>query len=180
MFNCFFCNRLLLPTVVSFFLGFSLLAKVTPSYGKDLRVGFVDIQAAVANTKEWKKEFISFKTKFKREKEAISKREDQLKKKIEDLNKQSMVLNPELKKKKEDDVLKKKREFERYVQDKNEEFAKKEKEITNKILKKMVGVVEKIGKEKKFTIILEKKLGLYFDKSIDLTKLATLTYDKTK
>ena len=44
-----------------------------------------------------------------------------------------MVLNAELKKKKEDDVLKKKREFERYVQDKNEEFAKTEKEITNKI-----------------------------------------------
>ena len=100
--------------------------------------------------------------------------------KIEDLSKQSMVLNPELKKKKEEDVLKKKREFERYVQDKNEEFAKKEKEITNKILKQMIEVIKKIGKEKRFTIILEKKVGLYFDESVDLTTLATLTYDKTK
>ena len=179
MSNCFFRQRILI-TLFYFFAVFFLLAQSTPGYGKDLRVGFVDIQLAVANTKEWKKEFISFKTKFEREKESISKREEQLKKKIQDLNKQSMVLNPELKKKKEDDVLKKKREFERYVQDKNEDFAKKEKEITNKILKKMVGVVEKIGKEKKFTIILEKKLGLYFDKSIELTTLATLTYDKTK
>ena len=108
MFNCFFCNRLLLPTVVSFFLGFSLLAQVTPSYGKDLRVGLVDIQAAVANTKEWKKEFISFKTKFTREQDSIAKRETQLKKKIGDLNKQSMVLNPELKKKKDTSQNKKK------------------------------------------------------------------------
>ena len=179
MFNSFFRKRLL-STILSFLVGFGLLAQATPGYGKDLRVGFIDIQVAVANTKEWKKEFISFKTKFKREKEAISKREDQLKKKIEDLNKQSMVLNPELKKKKEDDVLKKKREFERYVQDKNEEFAKTEKEITNKILKKMIKVVQGIGKQKKFTIILEKKVALYFDKSVDLTGLATLTYDKTK
>ena len=180
MFNYFFQQRWFLPAMFSFFIGLYLLGKPVPSYGKDLRVGFIDIQVAVSNTKEWKKEFMSFKTKFKREKESISKREQRLKKKIEDLDKQSMVLNPELKKKKEEDVLKKKREFERYVQDKNEDFAKKEKEITNKILKKMVGVVEKIGKEKKFTIILEKKLGLYFDDSIDLTKLATLTFDKTK
>ena len=91
-----------------------------------------------------------------------------------------MVLNPQLKKKKEDDVLKKKREFERYVQDKNEEFAKNEKEITNKILIKMMEVIKKIGKDKRFTMILEKKIGLYFDNSIDLTALATLTYDKKK
>ena len=179
MFNCFFRPRLL-STMFSFFVGFSLLAQATPSYGKDLRIGFIDLQVAVANTKEWKKEFVSFKAKFKREKESIAKKEVQLKKKIEDLSKQSMVLNPELKKKKEEDVLKKKREFERYVQDKNEEFAKKEKEITNKILKKMIEVIKKIGKEKRFTIILEKKVGLYFDKSVDLTTLATLTYDKTK
>ncbi|HIB43678.1 MAG TPA: OmpH family outer membrane protein, partial [Nitrospina sp.] len=33
---------------------------------------------------------------------------------------------------------------------------------------------------KKFTMILEKKGGLYFDQSVDLTTLATKTYDKTK
>ncbi len=75
---------------------------------------------------------------------------------------------------------KKKREYERYVQDKNEEFAKKEKEITNKILNKMVEVVHKLGKEKNFTVILEKKVGLYFDESADLTAVATRAYNKLK
>ena len=178
MFNCFFRHRFLV-FVFSLFVGLFSFVQATPSYAKDLRVGFIDIQAAVSNTKEWKKEFISFKTKFRREKDSISKREEQIKKKIGDLNKQSMVLNPELKKKKEEDVIKKKKEFERYVQDKNEEFAKKEKEITNRMLIKMVKVIEKIGKEKRFTLVLEKKVALYFDKSVDLTTLATLTYDKT-
>ncbi len=99
---------------------------------------------------------------------------------IEDLNKQSMVLSPELKKKKEDALLKKKKDFERHVQDKNEEFAQKEKGITGKILKKMIGIVKKLGESKKFTMILEKKVGLYFDQSVDLTTLVTQTYDKTK
>ena len=166
--------------VYSFFIIFFLLTQATPGYAKDVRVGVIDIQAAVAGTKEWRREFVSFKTKFEKEKISISAKEKQLKKMIEDLNKQSMVLSPKLKKKKEDALLKKKRDFERHVQDKNEEFAKKEKEITGKILKKMGAIIKKLGEGKNFTMILEKKGGLYFDKSVDLTKLATQTYDKTK
>ena len=76
--------------------------------------------------------------------------------------------------------LKKKRDFERYVQDKNEDFAKQEKEITGKILKKMVLIIKNIGKSKNFTMVLEKKMSIYFDESLDLTSLATRTYDKKK
>ena len=159
---------------------FFMFAQVSPAHAKDVRVGVIDIQAAVTGTKEWKKEFASFKTKFQKEKVTIAAKEKNLKKMIENLNKQSMVLSPELKKKKEESLLKKKKEFERHVQDKNEEFAKSEKLITNKILKKMVKIVKDIGEKKKFTMILEKKVGLYFDQSVDLTVLATRTYNKTK
>jgi len=102
-----------------------MFAQVSPAHAKDVRVGVIDIQAAVTGTKEWKKEFASFKTKFQKEKVTIAAKEKNLKKMIENLNKQSMVLSPELKKKKEESLLKKKKEFERHVQDKNEEFAKK-------------------------------------------------------
>ena len=87
-------------------------------------------------------------------------------------------MSPELKKKKEASYRNEKKKFERYVQDQNEEFARKEKEATAKILKKMLKVLEKIGKDKKFTMILEKKSVFYSDISTDVTKLATTTYDK--
>jgi outer membrane protein len=157
-----------------------MFAQATPGYAKDVRVGVIDIQAAVTGTKEWKKEFASFKIKFQQEKVVIATKEKNLKKMIENLGKQSMVLSPELKRKKEEVLLKKKKEFERHVQDKNDEFAKSEKAITNKILKKMVKIVKDLGESKKFTMILEKKVGLYFDQSVDLTALATRTYNKMK
>ena len=91
-----------------------------------------------------------------------------------------MVLSPELKKKKEEALIKKRKDFERHVQDKNEEFAKSEKAITSTIVKKMIKIVQDLGESKKFTMILEKKVGLYFDKSVDLTALATRTYNTTK
>jgi outer membrane protein len=157
-----------------------MFAQATPGYAKDVRVGVIDIQAAVTGTKEWKKEFASFKAKFQREKVVIATKEKNLKKMIENLNKQSMVLSPELKNKKEEALIKKKKNFERYVQDKNEDFAKSEKAITSIILKKMVKIVKDLGESKNFTMILERKIGLYFDQSVDLTALAIRTYDKTK
>ena len=173
-----FSRLWLFPILVSFTTVFFLLSQPASSFARDLRVGVIDIQKAVSGTKEWKREFLSFKTSFNREKKLISKKEEQLKKMIENLNKQGMVLNPELKKKKEGEVLKKKREHVRYGHDRNEEPAKKEKEIPGRILKKMADVIKKIGKEKNFSMILEKKTGLYFDNSIDLTTLAIQAYNK--
>ena len=45
-----------------------MFAQATPGYAKDVRVGVIDIQVAVTGTKEWKKEFSLFKTKFEKEK----------------------------------------------------------------------------------------------------------------
>ena len=163
-----------------FLVIFIMFAQAAPAHAKDVRIGVIDIQAAVTGTKEGKKEFAAFKTKFQKEKVEIATKEKNLKKMIEDLNKKSMVLSPKLKKKKEEALIKKKKAFERHVQDKNEEFAKSEKAITNKILKKMVKIVKDLGESKKFTMILEKKVGLYFDQSVDLTTLATRTYNKMK
>jgi outer membrane protein len=147
-------------------------------FAAEKRVGFVDIQKAVINTKEWKRSFETFKKDFAKEKKKIKSREARIKKMLADLNKQSFVLDPELKKKKEDKFRKEKVAFERYVQDQNQEFGKSEKEMTQKILLKMMKVIRKIGKEKKFTMILEQKVVLYHDKGNDLTSLAIKVYDK--
>ena len=163
-----------------FLIGLLFLGPMASTpFAAEKRVGFVDIQKAVISTKEWKKSFETFKKDFAKEKKKIKSREARIKKMLADLNKQSFVLDPELKKKKEDKFRKEKVAFERYVQDKNEEFGKSEKEMTQKILLKMMKVIRKIGKEKKFTMILEQKVVLYHDKGNDLTSLATKAYDKS-
>ena len=138
----------------------------------------MNIQKAVSSTKDWKSKFIKFKADFTKEKKRIKIKEKKIKKMLENLNKQSYVLDPDLKKKKEDEFRKEKIEFERYVQDQNADFGKKEKEMTQKILIKMMDVVKKIGKDKKYTMILEQKVVLYHDKGNDLTGIATRAYDK--
>jgi len=171
-FKVYFCSVFLLG---SLFFG----PMTITSYAVESKVGFVDIQKAVISTKEWKRSFETFKKDFSKEKKKIKSREAKIKKMLVDLNKQSFVLDPELKKKKEDKFRKEKVAFERYVQDQNAEFGKSEKEMTQKILLKMMKIIQKIGDSKKYTMILEQKVVLYHDKGNDLTTLATKTYDRT-
>ena len=160
-------------------LGFLFCGPLTLSaFAADSRIGFLNIQKAVSSTKDWKSKFEKFKANFTKEKKRIKIKEQKIKKMLENLNKQSFVLDPDLKKKKEDAFRKEKIEFERYVQDQNADFGKKEKEMTQKILIKMMGIIKKIGKEKKYTMILEQKVVLYHDKGNDLTGIATRAYDK--
>lgn len=143
------------------------------------KVGFIDVQKAISSTKEWKKGFAGFKNNFKKQRVVITKKEAKIKKMLEDLNKQSFILDPKLKKTKEDQFRKEKVAFERYVEDQNKDFATKEKEMTRKFLKQMIEVIQKIGKERKYTMILEKKSVLYNNTGNDLTNQAIKVYDQT-
>ena len=161
--------------VFGFLFGSYNVREVAAAEGK---IGFMDLQKAIAGTKEWKKSFTSFKVNFKKEQQRIKVREDRIKKMLENLNKQSFVLEPDLKKKKEDEFRKSKVDFERYVQDKNAEFAVKEKEMTEKMLKQMIGVIKEIGKKKKYNMVIEHKALLYHNAGDEITDLATKAYDK--
>ncbi len=143
-----------------------------------VRVGFIDIQEAVAGTKEFKRVFTQFRAHFQKEKKLITERENKIKALLENINKQGTILKDAEKRRKEEAFLKEKKAFERYVQDKNEEFQRKEKEITDNILRKMLEILKKIGKERKYTMILEKKAVFYSDTAADLTDVATKAYDR--
>jgi outer membrane protein len=143
------------------------------------KVGFIDVQKAISSTKAWKKGFAGFKLKFKKQRAVITQKENKIKKLLEDLNKQSFILDPKLKKKKEDQFRKEKVAFERYVEDQNKDFGLKEKEMTREFLKQMIEVIQKLGKDRKYTMILEKKSVLYNNTGNDLTAQATKIYDRT-
>ncbi len=145
----------------------------------DPKIGFVNIKKAVADTNEFKRIKSEFDRKFQKIQKVIAAREGEMKKLYEELNKQGFVLSPELKKQKESNFINKKKSLERFVQDKNEEFAGMEKEITAKITRRMLDVLKNLGKKRKFTLIIEKSATFYFDNARDVTKTAVSAYNKS-
>lgn len=113
-----------------------------------------------------------------KEQATISQQEAELKKRLDQLNKQGFVLSPELKKKKESEFIARKKELERYVQDKNEEFGRKEQEVTMQVTKRMMDVIQTVGKKNKFTLIVEMGATFYFDNAMDVTDEVIRVYNK--
>ena len=155
-----------------------LIIAVAEAAAGNSKIGFVDIQKAIGETKEFKKSQMKFRVELQKEKGIIDARKKKVEGMLIELNKQANVLNPSLKKKKEESFLREKKDFERYVQDREEEFARKEKVVLDKISKKMLEVLKQLGKQKKLTMVLEKKTVFYSDSTLDLTSLATKTYNK--
>jgi outer membrane protein len=155
-----------------------LIIAVAEAAAGDIKIGFVDIQKAITETKAFKKSQMKFRVELQKEKGIINARKKIVEGMLIELNKQANVLNPSLKKKKEESFLREKKDFERYVQDREEEFARKEKVVLDQISKKMLEVLKQLGKQKKLTMVIEKKAVFYSDSTLDLTSLATKTYNK--
>ena len=142
-----------------------------------VKVGFVDMQKAITTTSSFKKEMTKYQASYKSEQKKIQAREEKIKKQKDELEKQKFVMSPDLVAKKEEAWREEYKDFKRYVQDKNENFQRKRDEMGRAILVKMMDVVRKIGKEKKFTVILENKSVLYNDTTVDLTAIVVKKFD---
>jgi outer membrane protein len=154
------------------------IVAVMEATAADIKIGFVDVQRAIVETTQFKKSQMKFRVELEKEKGIIEARKKKVESMLIEINKQANVLNPALKKRKEESFLKEKKDFERYVQDREEEFARREKAALDKISRKMLEVLKQLGKQKKLTMVLEKKTVFYSDSSLDLTSLATKTYNK--
>jgi outer membrane protein len=99
-----------------------------------------------------------------------------------DLEKQASVLSADAKKSKEEELEKLLREYQRLVQDSQTEVKKKELELTDAIIKDMRQIVDKIGEEGSYTLIMEKTGGmvLYATKDIDITETVIKRYNQSR
>ncbi len=165
---------------------------------KRLKVAVVDLQAVLDGSNKGKaakerlrglgrklQEEIKSKRKFKED------RERELQKLREDIRSKGLVLNPQAQEEQEQAFRKKVRELKRFIDDTNNfiedataEFREREVRETRRLLRAIRDVVQTMGKEGKYHLVLEGNASaavvLYFDNIIDLTQKVTARYNKTK
>lgn len=165
---------------------------------KGLKVAVVDLQAVLDSSHKGKaakdrlrelglklQEEIKSKRKFKEE------RERELQKLREDIRSKGLVLNPQAQEEQEESFRKKVRELKRFIDDTNNfiedataEFREREMRETRRLLREIRDVVQTMGKEGHYHLVLEGNAGaavvLYFDGTIDLTEKVVARYNKIK
>jgi outer membrane protein len=144
------------------------------------KVGLIDLQRCLQESKEGERAT----TVLKKKKAALQKELDSKQQELFDLRrefeKQAMMLSMDAQEDKRKAVERKARELEYYFQDLNEEMKRAEEKEKKRIFEELGKVVEKIGAEGNYAMILEQRSGgvLYWNRAIDITDEVIRAYDK--
>lgn len=151
------------------------------SYSSErLKIGVIDVQKILNESDAGQKAKNDLEALIKSKQITIDEKGKAIEKLKNEIEKQSSVLSSEARKNKEDDLEKLIREYQRLVQDSQSEVKKKETELTDIILREIYELVNKIGEEESYSLILERSVAIYSDKSLDITEYVLKKYNESK
>jgi len=160
---------------------FIIFVVPTLSFAVDsLKIGSVDLQKVVYESEAGRKAKSDIDALVKSKQSILDKKRKPIEKLRSELEKQGSALSPEARKKKQEELEKMEREYLRTAQDSDAEIRKKDTELRDMILKEIIELINKIGKEKGYTLIVERGAILYVDKTIDITDTIIKSYNKSK
>lgn len=145
-----------------------------------LKVGYVDLQKALNEAEAGKKAKESFKAEVDRLEQSLEKRKQEVEQLKEELEKKGLLLREEERDALERDYRQKLRDFERLYKDSQQELQIKDRELTGRILEELRQVVQGMGEQGSYTVILEgnNTVVLYGARSIDLTDAVIEAYNQ--
>ncbi len=148
----------------------------------ELKIGCVDIQKAVNECnagKEAKKALTKEAEKFQH---LIVEKQKELQTMKDTLDKQDKMLTPESRAAKEKEFQAKVRDFQRWGQDNQNELNQKQKDLERNIAIGIQKVVQKIGGDEGYSLILDKNepIVLFASRSVDLTDQVIKILDAQK
>jgi outer membrane protein len=163
-------------------IGLILLGWFGSVLAAELKVAYVDIQKAVNESnagKEAKKVITKEVEKFQR---LIADKQRELQTLKESLEKQAPMLTSDARATREKDYQNKLREFQRWGEDTQNEINQKRAEMERNISMGFQKVIQKVGADEGYTLILEKNenIVLYVSKALDITDRVIKVYDAQK
>lgn len=144
------------------------------------KIGYIDLQKALNESTKGKEAKVELEATMKKLQGEINTRMAEREKLKTELEKQSLVLSADAKRKKADSLEKLEKEIERMISDSNAEMQKKQRDKEVAILKDLKGIIDDIGKKEGYTIILPSDIILYSNEGIDLTQSLIDRYNAQK
>jgi len=163
---------------------------------KGLKVGVVDLQAVLDSSVRGKAAKdrlqqlgLKLQEEIKDKRQTKEEREKELQRLRTELRSQGLVLSKKAQEEKAEDFRKQVRELKRFIDDTNrfiedatQEFREREVRETQRLLQEIRDVVQEVGKQQKYSLILEGNEGaalvLYFSSTVSLTSEIVQRYDQ--
>jgi len=153
------------------------------AFAQDIpKIGYVDLQRVIRNSKEGKSAKSFFEKDFANKKAIIDQKQSVLDKKKEEFYSKGPVMEEGARADLANDIEKKDKELKRLRADFRDDLKKRDFELTRKILSELEVVLSKFGKKHGYTMIIEKTEGgiVYASPESDLTDQVIKAYDASK
>jgi len=144
------------------------------------RVGFIDVQRVLARSTAG----IAAREQLEREKAAMQKEMDakrqELEKLRDDLEKKGPLMTADARRERQEVFDRKRRDAARAIDDFQKELEKKEQQLLQRVLQEVSTIIERVGKERGYHMIVEKRgaVVLYASADADLTDEVIRVYDR--
>jgi outer membrane protein len=144
------------------------------------RIAFIDVQRVLARSAAG----VAAREQLEREKGTMQKEMDakrvELEKLREELEKKGALLTGDVRREKQEQFERKRRDAARLADDFQKELERKESQLLQKVLAEVSGIIEKIGKDRGYYLIVEKRGAgvIYAATEADLTDEVIRAYDR--
>jgi outer membrane protein len=168
---------------LAIFIGLFIMLTAFPVGASEppLKIGILDLQRCIQQSEAGKKASKSLQEKSDRIKKDLTIKREDLKKNRDEFTKKSNVLSADAKRDKEKELLRKEEDFRDLVREKEDEMHKDEYSAMQPLLNELFEVTSKLAKEEGYTLILEAKSGVvYFNKPIDITDKIIKLFNEAK
>ncbi len=148
----------------------------------ELKIGCVDIQKAMNECNAGKEAKKTIGKEMEKLQRLFAERQKELQAMKETLEKQAPMLTQDARATKEKEFQGKVRDYQRWLEDNQKEIQQKGLDMERKILADLQKVIQKMGTDEGYTLVLEKNemIVLFASKSIDLTDRVIKIFDVQK
>ncbi len=152
------------------------------SLAAELKIGCLDIQKAMNECNAGKEAKKTISKEMEKLQRLFAEKQKELQTMKETLDKQAPMLAQDARVTKEKEFQTKVRDYQRWLEDNQKEIQQKGLELERKILADIQKVVQKMGMDEGYTLVLEKNENIVFfaSKSIDLTDRVIKIFDTQK
>jgi outer membrane protein len=173
-------NSLILASIT--IVALASTTSATSHAAADVKIAVVDLQRALQSVDAGKAAKSKLEKEFNEKKKTLQSEEESIKKMTEDFKKQASVLSDEAKNRKQNEIQERMIKYRELFSKSQFDIQNRERELTEPIIGKLKEIVQGLGTEKGYTIILEKNDNtvLYSLPKDDLTEEVIQSYNTKK
>ncbi len=157
-------KKVLIGEIITLSFLFSAVAS-----SQNVKIGYVDLKEVFSKFEKANEMEAKFVKDVEAEQKKVSQQEAEIKEMQSEYEKKKDVMKPEERTKKETELRKKIQEFSRMWSDINKKLDEKRKDIENVLLEEIKKEVKVYGEKNGFTVILDSRVIIYGQDVVNLT-----------